>query len=359
MTELHSMCDIVIPVYGQPEYTRVCVESILAHTAIPFHLLLVDDASQDLETKEYLKALQIQEPERVTILWCEINQGYVKAVNLGLQKTSADFVVVMNNDTIVYPGWLPEMIAIAEKDPQIGIVSPQWDPPKRFRGDREQYFQRFVLPRKGAYIETDWSRGFCYLTKRCVIDKIGGLDADFAPAYFDDWDYSMRAITAGYRCVVALGAFVFHFKNVTYGACGEMSQINTLLNEKASVFYKRWGKPLKILIVEPDLDADEQKMVGELLRDQNRVFLVTSHDVDIQHTNLTVVKVAPWLLGITVARVLLDDVRHSVSKRFHLVIGDRQKFFLPRSYQSKNFQMEQFSLIKTVIKEKKFEQTGK
>ena len=154
-----------------------------------------------------------------------------------------------------------------------------------------------------------------------MIDKIGGLDLDFSPAYFDDWDYSMRAMAAGYRCVVALGAFVFHFKNVTYGTCGEKDQINTLLNEKSAIFYKRWGRPLKVLIVDDGVSSDFEARISALLRDQNSIVLVSSRRVGICHTNLHIIRVPRWLMGVAFFLILIDDTRHSVAKRIHLVLG--------------------------------------
>lgn len=315
------MCDIVIPVYDQIDYTKACLESIFAHTRCAFRLIIVDNGSKELETGLYLNALLAREPERVKVLRIDNNQGYVKAANLGLENTTAEYVVIMNNDTLVYPGWLSEMIAIAQQDASIGIVNPQWDPSLcKFKGGRDKYFQQCVVPQKGVYIETDWARGFCYLTKRCVIDKIGGLDLVFSPGYFDDWDYSMRAMAAGYRCVVALGSFVFHFKNVTYSVCGEKGLISTLLNEKAPIFYKRWGRSLKLLIVNNGVFDDIEISIRDILRDQNRVVLISSHPVDMRHTNLIVIRVKRWLIGVMVVFVLVDNVRHSVAKRFNLVL---------------------------------------
>ncbi len=324
-----TTCDIVIPVYDQVDYTRACVESILAGTDVPFRLIIVNDASRKPETLDYLEKLQSAEPERVCLLHNARNLGYVGTVNHGLGHTTAPYVVVMNNDTLVYPGWLSEMIAVAGKDASIGIVNPQWDVSKRFRGGRDKFFNARVLPHRGEYIETDWARGCCYLTKRCVIDAIGGLDEDFAPAYYDDWDYSMRAMDAGYRCVRALGAFVFHFKNVTYAVCGAKDQINTLIHQKGAVFYKRWGKPLKLLVIDAGISGDITVKVKELLRGQNRVVVISARSLGFEHTNLKVIKVPGWAVRAAAFLVLVDDARYARVKRFHLVIdgAKAERFF--------------------------------
>ncbi len=314
-----AQCDIVVPVYGQAAYTKGCVDSIRTHTTVPFRLIIVDDASVETATIEYLKELSVREA-RVRVLRQDQNRGYVDAVNLGLKNTAAEFVVVMNNDTVVYPGWLEEMIVVAGQDPQIGIVNPEWEVPREFGSDTARYVKQDISARHGEFMETDWARGFCYLTKRCVIDRIGGLDRDFAPAYYDDWDYSLRAAAAGYRCARALGAFVYHFRNVTYST-NSSGQTSALLQQKGQVFYKRWGKPLNLLVIDDGRSPDIEEKILVLLRDQNRV-MVISPRVGLRHTNLKVIRVPRWLSGLASAVVLLDDARHSPRKRFHLVIRD-------------------------------------
>ena len=312
-------CDIVIPVYDQARYTQACVESIFAHTLIPFRLIIVDDASKERQTTDYLEDLKRHESARVLVLRLEKNQGYVGAVNHGLEKTSAQFVVVMNNDTLVYPGWLTEMICVAQKDPAIGLVNPQWEVPKRFRGRLDLYVARHVVSQRGRFIETDWVRGFCYLTKRCVIEKIGGLDEDFAPAYYDDWDYSLRAQAAGYRCVCALGAFVFHIKNATYAACAQQGQTSTLLEAKGRLFYERWGRPLKMLVVDNGSFGDLSARLRRWLQGQNKITLVSFTELEMRHTNLKIVKVWRGFMTLAVLWLLFQESLHSALKRHHLV----------------------------------------
>ncbi len=204
-------CDIVIPVYNQLDYTRACLESIKNNTEYSHRIIVIDDASSQ-ETKAYLEILE----KKKDIVLCrnENNLGWLDAVNKGITSALAEYVCVMNNDTIVYPGWLEEMVSVAQKNPQFGLVNPEWQIPKKFKGGREKYYYEVIKKQSGKFIETDWVRGFCSLIKRAVIEKIGGLDKVFAPGYYDDWDYSLRAIREGFLAVKAQGAFVWHYKNI-------------------------------------------------------------------------------------------------------------------------------------------------
>jgi GT2 family glycosyltransferase len=239
-------CDIIIPVYNQLNYTKACLDSIKEHTDCQHRIIVVDDAS-DQDTAGYLDRLSSS--GEIVLLRNENNLGWLKSVNKGIEYSKAEYVCVMNNDTLVYPGWLSEMVKIAEKNAQIGIVNPLWELPKTFFGTRNAYFRAIVSKQKSKFVETDWARGFCFLTKRAVIEKIGGLNEVFSPRYFEDWDYSIRAINAGFICVRALGAFVWHHKNITYENVFGKSGMNKEFEEKRKIFCARWGEPLRILLI--------------------------------------------------------------------------------------------------------------
>jgi len=113
--------DIVVCVYNALDDTRTCLESVFSNTSIPFHLIIVDDASNQ-ETQAYLR--QFSEEYDASYLRNDQNVGYTFSANHGLQASDAEYVVLLNSDTIVTHGWLMRMIACARSDPSIGIVGP-------------------------------------------------------------------------------------------------------------------------------------------------------------------------------------------------------------------------------------------
>ena len=98
-------CDIIIPVWNQPEATRECIESIVRGTNYPYRLILVDNGSGP-ETRSYLEELRKRPAPEVKLIRNEENLGYIKAVNQGLKASDAPYVCLMNNDTIPGAGWL-------------------------------------------------------------------------------------------------------------------------------------------------------------------------------------------------------------------------------------------------------------
>ncbi|MDD5775882.1 MAG: glycosyltransferase, partial [Candidatus Omnitrophica bacterium] len=174
--------------------------------------------------------------------------------------------------------------------------------------------------------ETDWARGFCFLVTRRVLDKIGGLDEAFAPAYFDDWDYSIRAIKACFRCACALGAFVWHYKNVTYGL--EFS--NDSLRWKGKIFYRRWGAPIKILLLDDQNGrmpvSDFACFIRELLNGQDRVTFVSARadHVFSEHTNMRYCRVPQFWFRPYIILRLLDNLRYHKLKRYDMIITSKK-----------------------------------
>jgi len=328
---MNSRCLIVIISFNQLGYTKGCTESILKNTDYPYRILIVDNGSNK-ETVDYLK--RIKEQNIAEVIFNKKNIGWVKAVNQGMYYSNSQYVCVMNNDTFVYPYWLPEMVAVAERDKSIGIVNPLWELSKGFKGKIDNYYNKVIRSQRGQFIDTDWARGFCFLVKRTVINKIGGLDEAFSPGYYDDWDYSVRAQESGFRCIRAKGAFVYHYKNITYSEELGQKGLDSILKEKGNVFYRRWGRPLRILMVVDSIFKNTSVLLKDfilyLLKKQNKVFILSSQrDLCVNHTNCIVRKSKSAILRIKVFIKMLDNLRHSHSKRYDIILcsSPLNKFF--------------------------------
>jgi len=316
---MHPACDIIIVSYNQREYTHACIESIYRNTQQPFRIIVVDNAS-DVPTRQYLA--QEHTAERILLVQNEHNAGWVGGVNDGLHRSNAAFVCIMNNDTVVYPGWLSEMIAVAQSDSRIGIVNPLWRVPKRYPFGRNRYITYHVYPRRGTYIQSDWARGFCFLVKRAVIDRIGGLDTAYAPGFYDDWDFSMRAAQAGFICVLSLGAFVWHHVSVSFRPAVRTPGIKAMLAAKGRIFYRTWGFPQHILVIlkrhELPANINYTVLLGDVLRKQARIVAVVRDALSTRHTNYTQFS-GPMVFTKSLC-VIFDNLRHSKAKRFDFIL---------------------------------------
>src|SRR5262249_25152153 len=105
-----DLTSVIVLCCDEVEYTRLCLESVLASTARPYELVLVDNGSTD-ETPAYLAEVQARPgPARVVVLRNEQNVGFPAGCNQGLREARGRFVVLLNNDTVVPPGWLEGLL---------------------------------------------------------------------------------------------------------------------------------------------------------------------------------------------------------------------------------------------------------
>ncbi|MBI4353631.1 MAG: glycosyltransferase [Candidatus Omnitrophica bacterium] len=247
-------CDVILVSWNNLDYTRACLESLLRSlrdAEVDYHLLIVDNASKP-EVIDALRAFQAQHP-RVELLCNEQNFGWVRAVNQGIRWSTAPFVCWLNNDLVLCDGWLSEMLRVAAANPRIGLLNPSW----KLHHETPAMFQRRVAQRRHAretsYREVGECNGACLLVRRDVIERIGLLDEVYATGGMDDSDFSRRAALAGFLCVQATGAFVYHWENVTINTVeGYWRQERPRTRQ---IFEERWGPPRHLAVV-----CDEQQV---------------------------------------------------------------------------------------------------
>lgn len=226
------------------EYTRKCIESIMNFTEKGrYELIIVDNGSKD-GTKEYICSVS-----GVKVILNDENLGFAKGNNSGIKAARGEYVVLINNDVIVTPGWLDGLIRCAESDSQIGIVGPvsnyvsgeQKDDEANYETLEEmiEYAKRFSKKNKGRWFPINRIVGFCMLIKREVVDKVGLLDERFGIGNFEDDDYSLRTILAGYKLMVAGDVFIHHFGGRTF--IGNNIDYRKQILDNQDIFCKKWG----------------------------------------------------------------------------------------------------------------------
>lgn len=314
---MNNKVDIVTVVFGNLEITKNYIESVMSNTKIPFRLIVVDNKSDSI-TVGYLRGLKDVLKDRLILIENSENLGWIKAVNQGFRISTAPYVCIMNNDVISSDRWLFNMVNIMDSNPQIGLMNPRWEKGK-FEGLR------------GDYIETDWCRGFCILIKREVIDKIGGFDETYGFGYWEDYDYSVRAVKAGYICGLALNSFAEHIKNVSVKNAMKQKEWDELFVRNRDIFEKRWGRPKRIIIAinrkisrDSAMLRDVMAKALELARERNRIYILSNvYNLSLPpHTNICYVKCLPVLLGLDVRTRIFFNKRRKSDKRYsELYIG--------------------------------------
>jgi len=240
-------CDIVIPVWNMKELTEQCVNSITRRTNFPYRLIMVDNASGE-ETRAYLEELAKRKDINVRLIRNDTNLGNSKGANQGIRASDAEYVCILDNDTIVMDNWLTEMVNAAESDEKIGIVNPlsNYGARKPLGQKWEDVAEELYRKGKGRYIETAAAIGFCFLIKRKVISDIGVWPEGYGPGYFEDTEYSIRAIRKGYKVVIAQGAYVAHLEHSSFKKTGFFSD---LFAKNQKLFYDEFGKSKRLLYI--------------------------------------------------------------------------------------------------------------
>jgi len=248
------LVSIVILAHNQLKYTIKCLESIIENTNLFYELILVDNGSTDGTTKHLeSETTSLISSGMLKIIRNENNRGFAAGNNQGIAEAMGDYILLMNNDIIVTPGWLERMMTCAERDPRIGIVGPMSNSvsgPQLVKDvsynltnldGLDDFAAEFFKRNEGKAQRFLRVVGFCMLIKRAVIDKIGGLDTSYGLGNFEDDDFSLRAALAGFESWMAQDCFIHHFGHRTF--IGAKIDFNANLTKNWEIFKQKWGFP--------------------------------------------------------------------------------------------------------------------
>jgi len=242
--ETHLLISIIILNYNRMDDLKLCLDSIRRNTPEKHEIIVVDNASTD-GSREYLRTL-----EYITLIENPTNIGCPPARAQALSLAKGDYVILLDNDTIVTNGWVTKFIAHAEADKTIGILGPRSNHVSgiqqvanikyRDTTELEEFAGDFAQKNSGKLTPTGRLVGFCMFIRREVIDKIGNIDASFGKFGFEDDDYTLRAMIAGFKALIANDVFIHH-KGGPQGH-GDL-HYNLLLIQTWERYKEKWGFP--------------------------------------------------------------------------------------------------------------------
>ncbi len=223
------------------EQTRPCLETLFRTTQTPCRLLIVDNGSEP-GVRAFLAGVKPQGAiQEVVLLQNASNEGFPRGMNRGIRASVAPFVCLLNNDLRFTTGWLEEMLEVARANPSVGVINPvsnTFGNVQPFGVSLEGYAER-LRERRGQFTEVGMCIGFCFLVKRQVLDRLGGLAEEVERIFFEDEDFSVRAQRAGFQCVVAHAAYVFHAEHQTVR---KMPEREAVFAKNQRWCHARWGR---------------------------------------------------------------------------------------------------------------------
>lgn len=209
---------VVIPSWNLVDDLVVCIDSLLGSSSQPLFVVVVDNASTD----GTCGIIQNRFKESVKVIVCEQNLGFARAVNIGIQfavEAGAEFVLVLNNDTLVDSHMVFDLVNALESYPAVGIASPLIyrfdDPDCIWRiGDRQLWGPPLIwkiakLPSRQEPVSVEYVTGCAMMVKREVFSVVGGFATDYQ-MYFEDADFCQRVRASGFGILVVPQAKMWH-----------------------------------------------------------------------------------------------------------------------------------------------------
>jgi GT2 family glycosyltransferase/glycosyltransferase involved in cell wall biosynthesis len=258
---------LVIPVYGQHLHTFNCLKSLSQHTDLSdIEVILVDDASPEpvALALKYVQGIQLTRNEE--------NLGFIGSCHRGADLARGEYLVLLNNDIQVTPGWLESLLDVFRMRADAGLVGARlvypdgrlqeaggivWRDGSAWNwgrnGDPEHPIYRYLRA-------ADYCSGACLALKRADWVSWGGFDRAYVPAYYEDTDLAFRVRAAGKRVYYQPDAKIIHFEGVSSGT--DLTQgvkKHQVINRE--VFLTRWRTTLQSHRengVEPTREADRQ-----------------------------------------------------------------------------------------------------
>ncbi len=228
---------IVVPVLDQPDMTIRCFHSIRLFTKLPFELIWVDNASVK-ESRKLIAKQADQFKGNCKLIKNTTNEGFIKATNQGIRAARGEYIILLNNDTEVFPGWESNLIKPLYHYDDVGAVGPitqcgiswqtnlylnaRWQvgvPPYN-QSIKPQYWKKLRKALADKYLDVTGMplAFFCAAMHKSLFDKIGLLCEEMSIGLGDDDEFCMRMRAYGYKQWLSLGTFVYHSHRTTFRA---------------------------------------------------------------------------------------------------------------------------------------------
>lgn len=233
----HPLISIIIPFRDQAAVLQTCVESVLEKTTYDnYEILLVDNQSEEKETLDFLE--KIKSHKKIRLLTYNEPFNYSAINNYAATKASGEYVLLLNNDTeVITPTWIEEMLAYAMQ-PSVGAVGAKL----LFHNDTIQHagvtlgvggiaghaFKYFDRHHDGYFSLLQVARNVsavtaaCLLIKKRIFEEVEGLDEKNLSVAFNDVDFCLRVMKAGYQNIYTPYAELYHYESLTRGNDDEL-----------------------------------------------------------------------------------------------------------------------------------------
>jgi GT2 family glycosyltransferase len=239
---------VIVVTYNNLDLTKTCLRSLELYSDYRnLEIIVVDNASSDA-TPAFLTEWAAQGEGRRVIL-NEDNRGFAAANNQGLAVADGDYLVMLNNDTHVTPGWIATLVGHLRRNGTLGMIGPvtnnignearidiRYDDMDGMLQAAGEYTARHV----GQLTPLRTAAFFCVMLRREVYEKVGPLDEAFGIGFFEDDDYCRRVDQAGWSIACAEDVFVHHQLSASFNKLKQERRAK-LFEQNKALYEKKWG----------------------------------------------------------------------------------------------------------------------
>lgn len=213
---------IIIPTYNHlNDYLIPCINSIERYTDLDnYEIIVVANGCSD-QTEDYLKS-----KPNIKGLVFEQALGFTKSVNIGIENSLGEYIIILNNDIELLPQTTNQWIKMLEdpfSDPKVAVTGPHCI--------------------KDNYSEKEFIVFFCTMIKKSILKQFNNLDEIFSPGFGEDIDFCLKVQNAGYK-FVHVGKHdcfpIWHKDNGTFGEIADYS--NKIVKRNGKILKERYNK---------------------------------------------------------------------------------------------------------------------
>ncbi len=266
---------IILPVYNAFDLLPEVLQRVVAHTDVPWQLIVIEDCSSDQAVRPWLRqwvadhiAAQKDDTTGIELLENAENLGFIKSVNRGLDharahaRATGQHVVLLNSDALVPEGWARRLIAPIVQSPGVATTTPMSNDAEIFsvpiiceRSDLQpgqaDAIDRVArnLPVAKAAIQAPTGVGFCMAINHAFLEKIPHLDTAFGRGYGEEVDWCQKVRALGGQHVAVPNLFVEHRGGASFGSFEKRK----LIQKNNEIVASRY----------PNYDLDVQRFIKE------------------------------------------------------------------------------------------------
>lgn len=236
---------IIILTYNHLDYTKLCLESIRECTN-NYNIIFIDNGSTD-DTVKWLQE-QSKYADIKTVIFNSENKGFPAGCNHGAKLVEDEYICFLNNDTIVTPNWLGNLLNHINGEQSFKIIGPctnyisgeQKFITDIYNNNNELYniAIKFYNNNKPSHKLVNWLIGFCMIMKIELFNELGGFDESYGLGNWEDIDFCMKARQKNISIGIARDVYIHHFESITNRSLN--NEYLKLLQNNKRIFLEKW-----------------------------------------------------------------------------------------------------------------------